>query len=579
MKKRTLFLCLFMIACMSFSLVSCDNKNTPPVTENPPEINCTTHVDADKNGLCDNCNSTVEVAETPNVTISKVENAANLLNQFISGDMNSIMPETFNLAFSLSNATTTGDMFEELGEIPIESVTINGSTIHIIGKENGTLYNAYLIVTDEGYYGVATDGTNYEYIMENTSNVEYDSLPEITADDITYDESTGYYSLNASYTSNFKPSSETNFDEMLGMDGIDSLLANMKYDVKFKISESNTISELNVKGYDIKNDIRSEYLSVIYTQNENGMRLSMTLNYYVNANFTVTYEVKSETTGTFAMNIKIIPLLSLGINTQTASFSVDVTLSENTNIFIPDDVQTELDKVSTIFKNLSAIEEKYANKTYICNEYECTTIAVYDTEYKIYVLFDNYWDVVYSGCSIDYDDSYTCLGTIVGNTIVVSNHSQDEQVELLAAEKYAGDFTCDGASCETIVVFDESLNRYIVFEEDFFDAGVYEFYYVTDEPWGSYCVGNVNLNTMTLTVTEHSALENILAYVENRQFTAVGYNNCDYVMVYDETSEYYIMFTMYQGKLEYCGYSTSGGNCLGTINFNNNTITITEHNH
>ena len=580
MKRRTLFLCLFMIACMSMSLVSCGGNDNPPSIENPPEINCTTHSDVDKNGLCDTCGATVEVEnEDENTTVSKIENASNLLNQFISGDMDAIMPETFNLAFSLSNATTTGDMFEELGEIPIESVAINGSTIHIIGKEDGVVYNAYLITTDEGYYGVATDGTNYEYIMESTSGMKTNTLPEIKADDISYDEATGYFMLNPSYTSQLKPTGETNFDEMLGMDGLDQLLIDMNYDIKFKVSETNTISELNVKGYVEKNDIRSEYLSITYAQNESGMRLSMTFNYYVNVNYTVTYEVTSEKTGVFSMNIKITPLLSLGINTQTSSFSIDVTLSENTNIFITDEIQSELNKVATVFENMTAIEEKYANKTYSCNEPDCITIAVYDTEYQVYVLFENYWDVTYSGCTMNYDDVSMCLGTIVGDDIIVSNHSQEEQAELIAMEKYAGDFTCENSSCDTIVVFDETLNKHVVFEADFFDDGVYEFYYVTDEPWGAYCIGTVDLNTMTLNVVEHSSLENIIAYVEDRQFTPVNYSNCDYVMVYDETSGYYIMFSMYQGKLEYCGYSSMGGNCIGTINFDTNTITITEHNH
>jgi hypothetical protein len=305
----------------------------------------------------------------------------------------------------------------------------------------------------------------------------------------------------------------------------------------------------------------------------------MTFNYYVNVNYTVTYEVTSETTGVFSMNIIITPLLSLGINTQTSSFSIDVTLSENTNIFITDEIQSELNKVATVFENMAAIEAKYANKTYSCNEPDCITIAVYDTEYQVYVLFENYWDVTYSGCTMNYDDISMCLGTIVGDNIIVSNHSQEEQAELIAMEKYAGDFTCENSSCDTIVVFDETLNKYVVFEADFFDDGVYEFYYITDEPWGAYCIGTVDLNTMTLNVVEHSSLENIIAYVEDRQFTPVNYSNCDYVMVYDETSGYYIMFSMYQGKLEYCGYSSMGGNCIGTINFDTNTITITEHNH
>jgi hypothetical protein len=129
------------------------------------------------------------------------------------------------------------------------------------------------------------------------------------------------------------------------------------------------------------------------------------------------------------------------------------------------------------------------------------------------------------------------------------------------------------------LIYDEELGMYVMLEQDFFDEENYEFYAVLEEPWGDYCVGTVNLNTKVITVTEHSPLESFIAYVEDRSFTAVGYNNCDTICVLEENSGYYVMFSYWNGKLEYCGYSSMGGGCIGTIDLDAGTITITSHDH
>lgn len=606
MKKRFMSaMCLLLIACMSISLVACngDDKKKP----GPDETECTVHVDADTNGECDKCGEPVEIVEPgtddPAIdVVTDVPNAVKLFNELMSGDVSVAIPDDYKMAFALSNVVSNGDMFADMGEIGETKITINGNMIHVSGKDGDTTMNAYLVVTEDGgYYGVSTDGVNYEYVMEPGMVPTDDTdttIPEVTVDDIYYDQGTGYFVVKSSYLDKvmeaLQPETDTETDEtltpdmdmgmggmdsMLGIPGLEDTMANMQYEIKFKVSSDNRICELNVKGAVTQNDIRTEHLSIVYKTGELGTSLSVTINYYVNINLTIKYEIVSDVKGKFSVSMLMVPPVGAGMETEEGSISVDVDLTKDATIELSDAIKAELDKVAKAYENSAKVDEKYAGKTFVLAEdCDCSTIVVFDSEYNMYVEFDNFFGLEYVGAVIDYDAESACLGTINGNVVTVTTHCDSEMAEITAATKYAGEFTCE-SGCKTIAIFDEALGKYVMFEQDFFDEEVYEFYAVMDEPWGAYCEGTVDLTTKTLTVTDHSSLESIIAYVSGRQFTAIGYDNCDTVQVYDENSGYYISFYMWDGKLEYCGYSSFGGNCEGTLDVDAGTITITSHKH
>lgn len=584
MKKRFMsVLCLLMVACMSFTLVACNGGDDPTPENKPQNTECTTHVDVDKNGSCDTCGAAVEVEQpdVPSVDVTKdVANAVEKFNTLKNGNVSVLIPAEFKIALTLSNMTTTGEMFEELGDVAIETVEIDGSKIHMTMKSGDDTVDTYLVVTEDGYYGVTTDGTNYEHIAEKFDKVETTTIPDMTADDLVYEESTGYFVVKETYLTKLmgEETVDTNLDDYIGVEGLDQVLADMEYEIKFRISAENTISELSVKGAVTQNDIRTEHLAVTYKQNEYGMKVSMTVNYYVNINLTMQYLVTDANHGTFSINMTMVPPVGSGMTNQNASYSVDVAHTNSVSMIIPAAVQAEIDKAATILEKSAAVEAKYGNVEYTCESDDCSTVAIYDAENEVYVLFNTFWGTAtYSSCSLAYDNETVCYGTLVGTNIIVSEHCIEEQSTISASDKYSGIFTCPNSSCETVVVYDEELGMYIMLEQDFLDEENYEFYTALEEPWGSYCVGTVDLNTKVITVTEHSPLESFIAYVQDRSFTAIGYNNCDTICVYEENSGYYVMFSYWNGKLEYCGYSSCGGGCIGTIDLDAGTITITSH--
>ena len=595
-------MCLLLIACMSISLVACNGDKTEKPGDGSTE--CTVHVDVDTNGECDNCGEPVEIVEPgtdePAVdVVTDVPNAVKLLNELMSGNVNVAIPEDYKMAIALSNIVSNGDLFADMAGLGEAKITVNGNMVHLFTMDGEIPVNAYLVITEDGgYYGVSTDGVNYEYVMEPGMVPTDDTdttIPEVTVDDIYYDQGTGYFVVKEAYMDKLMealmPADETESDDvesdmmgggldsMIGIPGLEDTIANMQYEIKFKVSSDNRICEFNVKGAVTQNDIRTEHLSVVYKTGELGTSLSMTINYYVNINFTVKYEIVSDVKGTFSVSMIMVPPVGAGMETEEGSFSVDVDLTKDVVIEIPDAIQAELDKAANAYKNVGAIDAKYANAEFTLSEdCDCSTIVIFDSEYNMYVTFDNFWGLEYMGAALSYDAETECLGTVNGTVITVTAHCNYEMAEITAASKYAGEFTCN-TGCETVVVYDEALGKYVMFEQDFFDEDVYEFYAVMDEPWGAYCEGMVDLTTKTLTVTDHSSLENIIAYVAGRQFTAVGYNNCDTVYVYDENSGYYIAFYMWDGKLEYSGYSSFGGACEGTLDVDAGTITITSHSH
>lgn len=614
MNKRILsIVCLVLIACITFTLVACNNGDDKPDDTKPNDTACTEHVDANTDGKCDNCNADMpntpnepdepDEPEVPVVDPTKdVANAVALLNKMLSGNTEQAPEvEVVKLLMTLSNATITGNLVDTDGvTFPVKSVAIDGDLIKAVAEIEGQEVEAYFVYNENGMCCVTTDGETYDYSFEPIDMAEMDSaeetkLPELTEEDIVYDAATGYFVVQDSYMQKvmdaMMPEDETtsdtnnedvgsNINDMIGIPGLQETIEAMKYEVKFKVTAENTISELNVKGVVMQNEIRNELLAIVLKNDDTGCSFTATVNYMVNISLNVKYEVETENTGKFTASFVMIPPMGVEMERQDFNFSVDVELADS-EIVVSDELKTHLDKAKEILNKLPEIQEKYSD-TYSAEDVECAYVAVYDETYGVYVVFANDWEgYVYDSVCVNVDTEEVCIGTITDKTMTVTEHCDVEKAEAEAASKYEGTFTSEDG-CETILVWDEAVGQFAVFEMDFFEDGVYEFSYLIDEPWGVCCFGTVDLANKTLTVVEHDELEAFVAYVHDRNFVAEGVtSDCSDIYVVHEATNYYVFFMRNSDNTwSYCGYSNwSPDGCRATINVNTNTLTIVEHSH
>jgi hypothetical protein len=582
-----------------FTLVACNNDDKTP--DETPDTTCTEHVDADTNGKCDKCGADVAVQPEekpddkpvePQVDVTKdVPNAVKLLNSLMNSKVETTpdVEDTVKILLTLSNASITGNLVDTEGAtFPVKSVAVDGDLIKVVAEVDGAEVEAYVVATENGMYCVTTDGETYDYSFESFDTVEFENetvLPELTEDDIVYDEVTGYFVIKDTYITKvmavLMPEGEdgetdVSLDEMIGMPGLDDTLDAMKYEIKFKISEDNVISELNIKGVVTQNEIRNEILAVVVKNGNDGFSFTATINYLVNISMNVKYEVFDDNTGKFSASLSMIPPMGMGMESQNFNFSIDVALSEST-IVVSDELKTHLDKAAALFDKLPEIQTKY-NGIYNGVDVECEKIAVYDDEYQVYIVLAYDWDgYVYDSIVINIDDE-TCIGTLSDGVIAVTEHSVYEQAAAEAAAKYDGVFTSE-VVCDTIAVWDELIGQYAVFEMDFFNDGEYEFVGIMDEPWGLYCVGTVDVTNKVLTVIEHNSVEVFVDSIKDKEFTLSGDTTCE--NVYVEYEDYYIFFYKNSnGSWGYCGSSNwAPSGCEAIIDTVNNTLVIVEHSH
>ena len=607
-KKIISIVCLLLIMCMSFTLVACNNDKTPDTNDDgtTPGTECTVHVDADADGKCDTCGATVETEtpndpETPDVPqidyTTDVSNAVSLINKMLKGEVT--MPEStaLKVLMAFSNVEMSGNLIDDEGAtFPIKSIAMDGDLIKVTIEEDGKLVDTYAVLTEKGVYCVITDGETYDYDFETMDAYTVDmggevELPEVTEDDIVYDAVGGYFVIKESYIQKamavMNPETdeevsedeyEVSIDDMIGLPGLQDTLDAMTYEIKFKVSSENTISEFNVKGVVIQDEIKTEHLAVVYKNDSTGYGITATINYYVTISMKVRYDVVTDTTGKFTVTVAMNPPAGMGMEAQDFNFSVDVSMTEN-EIVVSDELKAHLDKAANIFENFDTIAAKYPN-SYACDEF-CSSIAVYDEEYGVYVVLVYDWEgFVFDHISYVVDEEYECVGTLTGDVLTVTEHCTYEKNEAAAAEKYEGVFTCENG-CDTIVVWDEDLGQYAIFEQDFFNDGEYEFCYMLDEPWGIYCVGTLDATTKVLTVTEHNSFEVFEASIKGVEFTVENDTTCEDIYVEHEESGYYVFFyKTSNGKWISCGHSNwAPSGCQATIDLENHTMTIVSHSH
>jgi hypothetical protein len=230
--------------------------------------------------------------------------------------------------------------------------------------------------------------------------------------------------------------------------------------------------------------------------------------------------------------------------------------------------------------NYDKIVEKYDSTEFTLTGSNCETIQIYDSEYGVYVIFDNYgWDTPelhFAGIELESNSDDYCEATLSGTTITVTKHCQMEIIGQVVEMRYSGEYTATH-NCEYIAVYDSELKVYVFFEEDWFNDGKYVFSYFDSELSGDECTAIVNLDNKTLTVTEHSKIETALASVKDIVFTPIGnYDPESDVIVYFEEIEMYLFFYDFgDGKLVYYGYTSwPMEGQQGIIDINAKTITI-----
>ena len=617
MKKRILsVICFMLLICMTFTFVACDNgkdpvDTNPPHTHNFVEGKCSCgesdpnyvapHVHTFVEGQCE-CGEK-DPNYVPPVDYTKdIPNAVDMINKVFKGEVNVTKPENMNFNAHVGNLTVEGTLKDDfdVSDMPIDNIAMKDNVMYIklVEMEDGPS-DVYIVFADAGMYMIATDGTRYEYnfspyedvmseFVPDDDTTDAPSMPEITADDIVYDAVSGYFIVTDAYMSKLMDAMTPDVPEVdvpssdvmvpNEMAGIASIFENLSYSVRFKINEKNELAELNIKGVSTQDNINTDVLAYVITQDDGDFSMSLTMNVMVMMNVKIEGKMETENKYVFSASMNVTPPMGMG-EAENVIIKMEMDVSENA-LVISDEIKALMTKCDKIMANYDKIVEKYDNTDFTLTGSNCETIQIYDSEYGVYVTFDNYgWDTPelhFDGIDLESNNDNCCEATLNGTTITVTKHCQMEIIAQVVEMRYAGEFTATHP-CEYIVIYDSELKVYVFFQEDWFNDDKYVYYDFDDELYGDECVAIVNLDSKTLTITEHSAQELALSAVKNVEFTPIGtYDPESEVSVYFDAMDKYLLFVDYgNGKLVYCGHTSFPmGGQTGILNLTAKTITI-----
>lgn len=246
-----------------------------------------------------------------------------------------------------------------------------------------------------------------------------------------------------------------------------------------------------------------------------------------------------------------------------------------------------------------ALYEKYDNGI-LCDNPNCNTfnMIVYDEEFGVYVEISQPRN---NGLCYMYDYSYEwdgiecCLVTINDGHISSIEHCQDCQAEDAEKDlsekliqKYEGLFTCDDTCDGEIIIWDDEFKVYVIFDEDFWNDGMFEVEDFLDtyknEPEITDCIGTIDMQNKTITITQHSEFRAYYNAIEDIDFVTTGATDDCFIAIEYKDTGVYILFTGSNGI--YSAYGTgsvSGGAemhcCSGEIDIENATLKIISHKH
>ena len=438
------------------------------------------HIDADSNYVCDKCNANltrpIQPDEDPDggddnkpdevIDYTKdLDNAAELFNKLMTG----------NLALDFDNACLTdfvysGTMLDGMTEKP-DYVEIDGDKMYMESKNDlDEVFYTYTWTVDDGVYTVVFDGANYEGSWEP---IVKETPPEIYATDLVYDESSGYFIVSQDCVTSVKDAllgqmSNTGDNELIDLD---TILAELTYDVRFKVTETNEICDLKFKGVSVVDEISNDVISMTYSKNNNESNMTVIVNYYILMKFDIVV-TNNGPEGTLSVSGYIKPPMGVEMENMDMNISADI-------LYNLADIEFEIDVLRAMEEAKSnygqpgldpdvsldeILDEKYADG-FVYDNNECDAVVIYDEDYEVYVRFTPwYFDSSYVYRYEDYSNEplpSDCYASIIDGNMVIYEHSADDSLDTLLTNKYEDGF--ESLGCDEVVIYDAQYEVYVKF--------------------------------------------------------------------------------------------------------------------
>lgn len=482
----------------------------------------------------------------------------------------------------------------------IETIYITDNVTHTVYRSED-VYTQDYIPTDEysfvgeyGSYTIQYDGFTYRYDFSPAEEVDREginiAIPEIFAEQMWYNPTEQCFMIDSVAIVDilrYYVESGSEEDSLIDLSAIEPLLDSLYIDCYFNLNEDMTdISYLKILAISAPEDgLSSEVFSLRFGNKDGNVSFKMSLNYLMTATVNFAVTKTSDTTSTvefialFGSTANVIDQLSL-------TMSADITTAEDPYIHISGFLKEKVEIAENLIKSSERIESTYFGRYKVNNKVDCDDVYVYDDKIKAYIVFSNYDQdgYAYVGYNPYYDSTMGCLGTLNLNTsiITITTHTASETLEAALQEKYSGAYTSE-FTCGTLYVYDEDYEAYVLFDkQDGQDFYTYD-RFMLDAVYGFCCHAMIDFETNTITVVNHSALEKTVEELQDMVFDVYNLEKgaCAQIIVYDNTSGYYLLFSIDGGKARYSGYSSYEfvNACLGDINVGSRTITITEHPH
>ena len=600
-KKRIyLMLTCMVVGVMMFSFALILLFNKPEDQTDVPQKECVFHVDENEDSICDVCNTELNLPspeqpdnneqkpdDNPPTIIdftSDVNNAVQLFNSMIDITIDiDTLPAHLRFAASLMKLASSPNLMN-LIKGNVTNISINGDKMVITSQEGSSEWQHYLLLKDGGLYLVTTNGEYTETAFEKIdTTLDLSIIPTATTESLTYDAESGYFVFSEEYvestlilfvpTLNLLPN-DSNIN-------INDVFNDLTYSAKFKVSSTNVITEFVVKGTSTENDLSSDVLAFTYKKTDTNTKIASTLNYLVVVRNSIEYNVISEDKAELRLEYKLTPPLGLPIDKQDISYVAEVNLKDNTIVF-PNPILDQINELRLNINKEGLIAEKY--KDGLTSTTTCKNVAFYDEEVKEYILFTynpTLGKYVYCDFYKTYDENVYCLAEIENNQLVIVEHYPNEKEVSGLSEKYAGEFT-SMQDMDLMVVLDPEFNVYVRFEKQYSTTGnkyLYTGYlmqYVYEE-----CLASVNMETKTLTIIDAPRTQLFAETIRYTPYTCADeMPECKWLFVWHDAGNQYIAFEKADDGYWYCcGYFSWGGYCIGTVDTQNHTVTLSRHSH
>ena len=586
MKKRILIpilILMSLVVCVSLSACSGDSNDQndtwePSVTTDP------------------------NVPTEPIIDETAVKNAAaEIFNNFAKnpeGVFHNLQTSKKNL--KIDNIYTDAEGMLGYEDPQIETIYLTDHMIHTVYQPTDT-YTSEYIPTDEytftgdyGTYTIQYDGFTYRYdfspieVIDNAgSNIV---IPEIAVEQMWYNHSEQCFMLDGVAIVDilkYYITANTVEDSLIDLSSIEAMLDELYIECFFNLNEEMTeIVYFRMLATHIPEDgLISELFSLQYSSDNGNISFKATLNYLLRATLNFKLNKTSDTTYTAEMSALFGATAGV-IDQMSMTMSANISVSDEPYIRIGGFLKEKVEIAENLINNSAKIEATYFGRYTVVGEADCEDVYVYDDKIKAYIVFSNY-DLdgyTYVGYNPYYDNTMGCLGVLntEATSITITSHTAEETLEAALRAKYDGQYQCKN-DCDTLYIYDEEYEAYILFEQKLGD----DFYsydgYMLEEVFGYCCHSMIDFETNIITVVTHSALEETEADLADLVFEIYNYEKgaCAQIIVYDNASGYYLLFSVDGGKARYAGYSSYEfvNACVGELNVGSRTITITDHPH